>query len=522
MMENNKEPLSLIIIIIGFMVLLNLVLGVDSAEKFRITRHDFPNDFVFGSGTSAYQWEGAVDEDGRTPSVWDTYAHDGYVHGGQNGDVACDGYHKYKEDVKLMVESGLEAYRFSISWSRLIPNGRGPVNPKALEFYNNLINELINNGIQPHVTLHNFDFPQALEDEYGGWISRKIIRDFTNYADVCFREFGDRVSYWITINEPNVFSLGGYDQGNGPPRHCSPPFCSNKSKRGNSTTEPYLALHHILLAHSSAVRLYRTKYKEKQNGFVGISVYSFGFFPNTTTEKDILAAQRARDFFVGWVMEPLLHGDYPTSMKKIAGTRIPTFTDRESKLVKGSYDFIGLIHYTNLNITDNSLVLESNLRDFSADMAVLMHGSDLFANAEYPIEPWGLIEELNHFKLNYGNPPMFIYENGQRTASNASLQDVSRVKYLQGYIGATLHSLRNGSNLKGYIAWSFIDLFELLDGYESSFGLYYVDRNDPELKRYPKLSAKWYSWFLKGRSFAVEAIELEKDPSHISIDHFFD
>ncbi|RYR71689.1 hypothetical protein Ahy_A02g005909 isoform B [Arachis hypogaea] len=376
-------------------------------------------------------------------------------------------------------------------------------------------------------------------------------RDFTNYADVCFREFGDRVSYWITINEPNVFSLGGYDQGNGPPHHCSPPFCNNKSKRGNSTTEPYLALHHILLAHSSAVRLYRTKYKEKQNGFVGISVYSFGFFPNTTTEKDILAAQRARDFFVGWVMEPLLHGDYPTSMKKIAGTRIPTFTDRESKLVKG------LIHYTNLNITDNSLVLESNLRDFSADMAVLMQtgverlelfykleiltaslmffsslcaiynwlnfdGSDLFANAEYPIEPWGLIEELNHFKLNYGNPPMFIYENGQRTASNASLQDVSRVKYLQGYIGATLHSLRNGSNLKGYIAWSFIDLFELLDGYESSFGLYYVDRNDPELKRYPKLSAKWYSWFLKGRSFAVEAIELEKDPSHISIDHFFD
>ncbi|XLR12193.1 hypothetical protein HN51_048921 [Arachis hypogaea] len=524
-MENNKEPLSLIIIIIGFMVLLNLVLEVHSAEKFTITRHDFPNDFVFGSGTSAYQWEGAADEDGRTPSVWDTYAHDGYVHGGQNGDVACDGYHKYEEDVKLMVESGLEAYRFSISWSRLIPNGRGPVNPKALEFYNNLINELINNGIQPHVTLHNFDFPQALEDEYGGWISRKIIRDFTNYADVCFREFGDRVSYWITINEPNVFSLGGYDQGNGPPHHCSPPFCNNKSKRGNSTTEPYLALHHILLAHSSAVRLYRTKYKEKQNGFVGISVYSFGFFPNTTTEKDILAAQRARDFFVGWVMEPLLHGDYPTSMKKIAGTRIPTFTDRESKLVKGSYDFIGLIHYTNLNITDNSLVLESNLRDFSADMAFfwLLHSmTNFLCLTQYPIEPWGLIEELNHFKLNYGNPPMFIYENGQRTASNASLQDVSRVKYLQGYIGATLHSLRNGSNLKGYIAWSFIDLFELLDGYESSFGLYYVDRNDPELKRYPKLSAKWYSWFLKGRSFAVEAIELEKDPSHISIDHFFD
>ncbi|MED6155526.1 glycosyl hydrolase 1, variant 2 [Stylosanthes scabra] len=513
-MENNKQLLILVI------VTLVLLLGVHSAEKY--TRHDFPDDFVFGSGTSAYQWEGAADEDGRTPSVWDTYAHDGYVHGGQNGDVACDGYHKYKEDVKLMVETGLEAYRFSISWSRLIPNGIGPVNPKALEFYNNLINELISNGIQPHVTLHNFDFPQALEDEYGGWISRKIIRDFTNYADVCFREFGDRVSYWITINEPNVFSLGGYDQGNGPPHHCSPPFCINKSKRGNSTSEPYLALHHILLAHSSAVRLYRTKYKEKQNGFVGISVYSLGIFPNTTTEKDILAAQRTRDFFIGWIMEPLLLGDYPTSMKKIVGARIPTFTNCESKLVKGSYDFIGLIHYTNTNITDNSVLLENDLRDFSADMAVFMHGPDLFTNAEYPVEPWGLIEELNHFKLNYGNPPIFIYENGQRTASNASLQDVSRLNYLQGYIGATLDALRNGSNLKGYIAWSFIDLFELLDGYDSSFGLYYVDQNDPELKRYPKLSAKWYSWFLKGGSSSVEAIELEKDPSHVSIGHFFD
>ncbi|MED6222780.1 glycosyl hydrolase 1 [Stylosanthes scabra] len=314
-MKNNKELL--ILVIITLLLLLNLVYGVHSAEKY--TRHDFPIDFVFGSGTSAYQWEGAADEDGRTPSVWDTYAHDGYVHGGQNGDVACDGYHKYKEDVKLMVETGLEAYRFSISWSRLIPNGRGPVNPKALEFYNNFINELINNGIQPHATLHNFDFPQALEDEYGGWLSRKIIRDFTNYADVCFREFGDRVCHWITINEPNVLSIGGYDQGNDPPHHCSPPFCLEKSKRGNSTTEPYLALHHILLAHSSAVKLYRTKYKEKQNGFVGISVYSFGIFPNTTTEKDILASQRARDFYIGWVMEPLLLGDYPTSMKKNAG-----------------------------------------------------------------------------------------------------------------------------------------------------------------------------------------------------------
>ncbi|BAT95707.1 hypothetical protein VIGAN_08248000 [Vigna angularis var. angularis] len=502
-------------------LLLNLALEtVAGADTY--SRDDFPANFVFGSGTSAYQIEGAANEEGRSSSIWDTFAHAGYVHG-ENGDVACDGYHKYKEDVKLMVETGLEAYRFSISWSRLLPNGRGPVNPKGLQYYNNLINQLISNGIQPHVTLHNYDLPQVLEDEYGGWVSRHIIRDFTYYADVCFREFGDRVLYWTTVNEPNVFSFGGYDQGSSPPHRCSPPFCAIKSNRGNSTYEPYLAVHHILLAHSSAARLYRKKYRHKQHGYVGISVYSFGFFPQTNTEKDRVATQRARDFFVGWVMEPLQYGDYPISMKTNAGVRIPAFTTRESEQVKGSFDFIGVIHYTNINITDNSDTLKNQLRDFNADMAAKFSGLDLFSNEEYPVTPWGLREELNNFKLLYGNPPIFIHENGQRTASDSSLQDVSRVKYLHGYIGVVLDALRDGLNIKGYFAWSFLDLFELLDGYKSSFGLYYVDRDDPELKRHPKLSAKWYSRFLKNRSTSiVGTVELEKDPSLVSIGHLFE
>ncbi|XP_061347356.1 hydroxyisourate hydrolase-like isoform X1 [Gastrolobium bilobum] len=423
-----------------------------------------------------------------------------------------------------MVETGLDAYRFSISWSRLIPNGRGPVNPKGLQYYNNLINELISNGIQPHVTLHNFDLPQALEDEYGGWVSRNIIRDFTDYAEVCFREFGDRVLYWTTVNEPNVFAIGGYDQGNSPPQRCSPPFCVTKSTRGNSTTEPYLAVHHILLSHSSAVRLYRRKYREKQHGFVGISVYTFGFFPQTNTEKDRAACQRVRDFVIGWILEPLMHGDYPISMKTTAGARIPAFTSHESEQVKGSCDFIGVIHYTNSNVSDYSDALKNKLRDYSTDMAAWLYCmTNWLYLIQYPVTPWGLREELNNFKLHYGNPPIFILENGQRTASNSSLQDMSRVKYMHGYIGGVLDALRNGSNIKGYVAWSFLDLFELLDGYKSSFGLYYVDRDDPELKRYPKLSAKWYSRFLRGRSTSiVEAIELEIDPSLVSVDHLFE
>nr|KYP74195.1 Hydroxyisourate hydrolase [Cajanus cajan] len=374
-----------------------------------------------------------------------------------------------QEDVRLMVETGLDAYRFSISWSRLLPNGRGPVNPKGLQFYNNLINELISNGIQPHVTLHNYDLPQVLEDEYGGWVSRDIIRDFTYYADVCFREFGDRVLYWTTINEPNVFAMGGYDLGISPPQRCSLPFCAIDSGRGNSTYEPYLTVHHILLAHSSAARLYRRKYKDKQHGFVGISVFTYGIFPLTNTEKDRLASQRVWDFLIGWIMEPLLYGDYPISMKTNAGERIPAFTIRESEQVKGSYDFIGVIHYTNSNVTDNSDALEKQLRDYSADMAAKI---------------------CKYF-----------------------------VKFKDSEFSK---KLKDGSNIKGYFAWSFLDLFELLDAYKSSFGLYYVDRNDPELKRYPKLSAKWYSQFLKGKNASiVEVIELEKDPSLVSVGHLF-
>ncbi|KAB2080560.1 hypothetical protein ES319_A05G074800v1 [Gossypium barbadense] len=263
------------------------------------SRSDFPPGFVFGASTSAYQYEGAADKDGRTPGIWDTFVHaEGNFNEG-NGDVACDGYHKYKEDVRLMVDTGLEAYRFSISWSRLIPNGRGPVNVKGLQYYNNLINELIKNGIEPHATLHHYDLPQTLEDEYGGWLNRGIVKDFTAYADICFREFGDRVLYWTTVNEANVFVLGGYDLGFVPPQRCSAPSPFNCSK-GNSSTEPYLAAHNILLAHAAVANLYKKKYQEKQHGLVGFNLFNYWFVPLTNTTEDIIAVQRANDFYFGW------------------------------------------------------------------------------------------------------------------------------------------------------------------------------------------------------------------------------
>jgi beta-glucosidase len=487
-----KQRLSFSLFLMLF-ICLRISSLVRAVHEFR--RDDFPQDFVFGAGSSAYQVEGAAFEDGRTPSIWDTFTNSDHWHGG-NGEVACDVYHKYKEDIRLMVDTGLEAYRFSISWSRLIPNGRGQVNPKGLQFYNNFINELIHHGIQPHVTLFHDDLPQVLEDEYGGWLSRKAVKDFVGFANVCFKEFGDRVLHWSTFNEANIFSLGGYDVGILPPARCSSPFglyCTE----GNSSVEPYIVGHNILLAHASATRLYYKKYKVSQHGMIGINLFAYWFTPCTNSTEDKTATQRANDFYVGWFVNPLVFGDYPEVMKKNAEGRIPLFTKLESNLVKGSFDFIGLNHYSTLKVEDRSSSLEKKTRDYVADMGahvILSLGSP----NDFAINPSGLYNILDYFKQMYRNPPIFIHENGQQTRRNETLEDISRVDYLHAYIGSLLDAIRNGSNTRGYFMWSFLDSFELLDGFESAFGIYYVDLDDKNLTRYPKLSAHWYSDFLKG------------------------
>ncbi|KAF6142465.1 hypothetical protein GIB67_039429 [Kingdonia uniflora] len=349
-----------------FFLLLQITLITNTSS---FSRDNFPTHFVFGSGTSAYQVEGAAAEDGRTPSVWDTFAHSGMMDDNSNGDIACDQYHKYKEDVQLMVNTGLDAYRFSISWSRLIPNGRGPINPKGLRYYNNLIDELIKHGIQPHATLFHLDLPQVLEDEYGGWLSPNIVKDFTEYADVCFREFGDRVKYWTTLNEPNALALGGYDLGICPPRRCSSPFGTNCT-RGNSTTEPYIISHMCILSHASVAQLYKSKYQVTQHGYIGYSIYAYWLVPLTNTSEDVRATQRANEFFYGWILNPFVFGDYPEIMKKTAGSKIPSFTLQQSKQIKGSFDFLGLNYYMTEYIKDDIISFRNNQRDVFGDAGV--------------------------------------------------------------------------------------------------------------------------------------------------------
>lgn len=266
-----------------------------------ISRADFPPGFIFGTASSAYQYEGAVNEGQRGPTIWDTLTkRPGRVIDFSNADVAVDHYHRYKEDVELMNDIGMDAYRFSISWSRIFPNGTGEPNEEGLSYYNSLIDALLDKGIEPYVTLFHWDLPQALEDRYGGWLNSEIIEDFVQYAFTCFKEFGDRVKHWITFNEPYNFAIDGYDLGIQAPGRCSilsHVFC----REGKSSTEPYIVAHNILLAHAGAFRAYEQHFKNEQGGLIGIALNSRWYEPFSNADEDTEAAARAMDFELGCV-----------------------------------------------------------------------------------------------------------------------------------------------------------------------------------------------------------------------------
>ncbi|CAK9313152.1 unnamed protein product [Citrullus colocynthis] len=276
-----------------------VVLGIQICSA-QITRSSFPSGFVFGTASSAFQYEGAVKEDGRGPTIWDKFSHSvGKVLDFSNADVAVDQYHRYPEDIKLMKDMGMDAYRFSIAWSRIFPNGTGEINQVGVDHYNNFINALLANGIEPYVTLYHWDLPQALEDKYTGWLSPQIINDFAVFAETCFQKFGDRVKHWITFNEPHTFATQGYDVGLQAPGRCSI-LHHLTCRNGNSATEPYIVGHNILLSHATVSDIYRRKYKRAQKGVMGISLDVIWFEPGSNSTEDIAASQRAQDFQLGW------------------------------------------------------------------------------------------------------------------------------------------------------------------------------------------------------------------------------
>uniref|UniRef100_A0A453C754 Uncharacterized protein n=1 Tax=Aegilops tauschii subsp. strangulata TaxID=200361 RepID=A0A453C754_AEGTS len=379
-----------------------------------------------------------------------------------------------------MKDMGMDAYRFSISWTRILPDGtlKGGVNREGIKYYNNLIDELLSKGVQPFVTLFHWDSPQGLEDKYGGFLSPNIINDYKDYAEVCFREFGDRVKHWITFNEPWSFCVTGYERGVFAPGRCSPWEKANCSA-GDSGREPYTAAHHQILAHAAAARLYKQKYKAEQKGKIGISLVS------------------------NWFLDPLARGDYPESMKELVGNRLPQFTKKQSELVKDSFDFIGINYYTT-NYA-GSLPLSNGLRNSYSTDARVRNGVPIGPQAASPwlyVYPKGFRDLLLYLKEKYRNPIVYITENGVDEANNKSLpleealKDDARIEYHHMHLDALLSTIRDGANVKGYFAWSLLDNFEWASGYTVRFGLHFVDYNHGR-KRYPKRSAGWFKRFLK-------------------------
>ncbi|AES67733.1 putative beta-glucosidase [Medicago truncatula] len=493
-------------ITLSFAEVVSPILDVSS-----LNRTSFPTGFIFGTASSSYQYEGAAKEGGRGASIWDTYTHKypDKIEDRSNGDVAVDQYYRYKEDVGIMRNMNLDAYRFSISWSRILPKGKlkGGINQEGIKYYNNLINELLTNDLQPFVTLFHWDLPQALEDEYSGFLSPLIINDFQDYAELCFKEFGDRVKYWITFNEPYSYSIGGYAIGFFPPGRCSKWLSSNCTD-GDSGKEPYIVSHHQLLAHAAAVDVYKKKYQESQKGVIGITLVSNWFIPFSDNKFDQNAAERAVDFMFGWFMEPLTTGKYPKSMRSLVGKRLPNFSKKQARLLKGSFDFLGLNYYTS-NYATNAPQLRNGRRSYNTDSHANLTterngipiGPRAASNWLY-VYPKGIQELLLHIKKVYNNPLIYITENGidefndPTLSLEEALMDTYRIDYYHRHLFYIRSAIKNGVNIKGYFAWSLLDNFEWSSGYTVRFGINFVDYKNG-LTRHQKLSAKWFKIFLK-------------------------
>ncbi|CAK9015753.1 unnamed protein product [Durusdinium trenchii] len=430
----------------------------------------FPENFLWGAATAAYQIEGAAAKEGRSPSIWDAFcAVPGKIQNGDSGATACEHYYRYSDDVQLMKDLGLRAYRFSISWSRLLPQGRGRLNPRAFDFYSSLLSELCTSGITPIVTLYHWDLPQCLEEEYGGWLSAKIIPDFEAFASTCFQCFGTFVKHWITLNEPWCCCALGYGSGEHAP-----------GKSSNAGQEPYLAAHHMLLAHGRAVKCYRDQYQAEQGGLIGLTLNMDWKEPMSASEADRQAQARALDWQLGWFADPVYKGDYPEAMRARCRDRLPSFSKEEQALLLGSSDFFGLNHYSTDFVSGEEKGSETT-ENYFADQGV-KNTSDprwLRTDMGWDVVPWGFERLLNWIQKVYSpKGGILVTENGcavRETTEQDAINDSFRIEYLQGYLSQMHKAMANGVDVKGYLVWSFMDNFEWAFGYAKRFGIVRVD-----------------------------------------------
>ena len=418
----------------------------------------------------SYQIEGAAGEDGRGDSIWDTFCRTpGKIADGSSGDVACDSYHRYKEDVALLKGLGAQVYRFSISWSRVIPLGgrNDPVNEKGLQYYVNLVDELLANGIEPMVTLFHWDLPQALHDRYGGYLGQEeYIQDYVNYARVMFEALGSKVKKWITYNEPWCISILGYNIGQFAPGHTSD---RAKNPVGDGTTEPWIASHSILVSHGAAVKVYREEFKPRDGGIIGMTLNGDWVEPwDRNDPQDVAACERKLEFTIAWFADPIYHGDYPASMREQLGKRLPQFSKEEKELVLGSNDFYGMNHYTadyikHLDIPPDAENFNGNLETHKKNKEGHQIGPETQSPWLCPYPP-GFRKLINWISDRYMKPIIYVTENGTSLKDENDktrdeiLDDDFRVEYFRGYVNALAEaSAIDGVDVRGYMAWSLME-----------------------------------------------------------------
>lgn len=432
----------------------------------------FPEHFRWGAGTYSYQVEGAANEDGRGESIWDRFcAIPGTILNNESGLVACDHYHRYPEDVRLLKQLGVHMYHFSIAWPRIIPQGRGMVNQRGLDFYDRLIDTLLEAGIEPYATLYHWDLPQALQDQVGGWASRETAYAFADYVDVVAQQFGDRVHNWLTLNEPAVTAFEGHEEGIHAPGLRDARLAWQTS-------------HHFLLAHGLAVQVLRVR--GNANTRVGITLNFTHIDPATSSEEDAAAVRFIDGKMHRWFLDPVFRGAYPVDVLVRLGNIAPRTEAGDMQIIAQPLDFLGANYYTRF-------VLRHDPNTSDEFPAVYAAGAEHTAMG-WEVYPRGIYDMLLRLHREYAIPQIYLVENGAAfpdvVEADGSVHDPRRINYLREHLLQIHAALAEGVPLAGYSVWSLLDNFEWSLGYSMRFGIIYVDY--PTQKRIMKASGYWY------------------------------
>jgi beta-glucosidase len=436
------------------------------------TQTIFPPGFLWGAATSAYQIEGSHLADGAGPSIWHRFVHTpGLVRDGDTGDVACDHYQRFESDVALMKSLGLKAYRFSIAWGRVLPEGRGRVNPGGLGFYERLVDKLLEAGIQPMATLYHWDLPAALDDR-GGWLNPDVADWFVDYASVVYKALDDRIKLWATLNEPWVVTDGGYLHGALAPGH-------------RNRFEAPIASHHLLRSHAKAVQAYRAVGRHQ----VGLVVNIEPKYPASQSAADLAATERADAYMNRQYLDPVMLGRYPDEMREIFGEAWPEWPAKDMELIREPIDFLGINYYTRN-------VVQNDDKAWPVRACAVRQKQATYTETGWEMFPQGLTDTLVWIKQRYGAIPQYVTENGAAlfdppVAEDGRIDDPLRVAYFREHLGAIAEAIRQGVDLRGYFAWSLLDNLEWSLGYSKRFGIVHVNFETQE--RTPKASARYYA-----------------------------